>query len=290
MARGVALVFFLGLAVALAAGALIWADEPSFRIDPSVLQDLGARFDHKGLRSVSDVLATPDHPDHDWVRSVHDRLAKVGQGSGVVLYRTRRGAAVLVTAAHVLPYEALGPAHTAGPGLRVLYAPPISRQDHERGVPRDDDFAVVLLDGGRTAAGAGGRNVPATGLPGVAGLRPGQEVLLMGAPAVGNLALMYSLGRVLSETEALRRDPRHNADRQFAVQASAAGRMSGGGVFARDGSYLGVITTGYFDGHPMALVSDYAGGVRATWIERRFKAHIAGLSEAERQALSELIR
>ena len=289
MARVVSFVFFLGLVAALAASTPIWADEPSFRIDPSVLEDLGARFDHKGLRSVSDVLANPDHPDHDWVRSVHDRLANVGQGSGVVLYRTRRGAAVLLTAAHVLPYEALGPGRAAEPGLRVLYAPPITRQDHERGVPRDNDFAVVLLDGGRPAGGAGGWNVR-DGLPGVAGFRPDQEVLLMGAPAVGNLALMYSLGRVLSEPEALRRDPRHNADRQFAVQASAAGRMSGGGVFARDGSYLGVITTGYFHGHPKALVSDYVGGVRATWIEQRFLAHIAALSDAEKQALAELIR
>lgn len=290
MARGVAPVFFLGLAVALAASAPIWADEPSFRIDPSVLEDLGARFDHKGLRSVSDVLAAPDHPDHDWVRSVHDRLANVGQGSGVVLYRTRRGAAVVVTAAHVLPYEVLGSADAAEPGLRVLFAPPITRQDHERGSPRDDDFAVVLLDSDRPAGGGGGWNGREAGLPGVADLLPGQEVLLMGAPAVGNLALMYSLGRVLSETEALRRDPRHNAERQFAVQGSAAGRMSGGGVFGRDGSYLGVITTGYFDGHPKALVSDYVGGVRATWIEQRFMAHIAGLSDAEKQALAELIR
>lgn len=290
MVRGVALVFSLGLAAALAASVPIHAGESSFRIDPSVLEDIGARFDHKGLRAVSNVLADPDHPDHDWVRSVHERLANVGQGSGVVLHRNRRGAAVLVTAAHVLPYDALGPAHAGEPGLRVLFAPAMTRQDHERGVARDTDFAVVLLDGEQPAEGAGGWNVHDAGLRGVAGFRPGQEVLLMGAPAVGNLALMYSLGRVLSETEALRRDPRHNADRQFVVQASASGRMSGGGVFARDGSYLGVITTGYFHGHPKALVSDYVGGVRATWIEQRFLAHIAGLSEAERKALAELMR
>ena len=112
----------------------------------------------------------------------------------------------------------------------------------------------------------------------------------MGAPAVGNLALMYSLGRVLSEAEARRRDPRYDAERQFVVEASAAGRMSGGGVFARDGSCLGVITTGYFAGHPKALVSDYVGGVRATWIEERFLAYLAALPEAERRALAELLR
>jgi hypothetical protein len=214
----------------------------------------------------------------------------VGQGSGVVLYRTQLGAAVLVTAAHVLPYEALGSAHAAQPGLRVLFAPPITRQEHEREVPRDKDFAVALLDSDEPAHDSEEWGVNETDLPGVASLRPEQEVLLIGAPAVGNLALMYSLGRVLSETESLRRDPRYDADRQFVVQGSAAGRMSGGGVFARDGSYLGAITTGFFGGHPKALVSDYVGGIRATWIEKRFQAYLAGLPEAERQALAELIR
>ena len=284
------LIPLLGLAAALLAGGPGHADEPAFRIDPSVLEDLGARFDHKGLRSVSDVLATPDHPDHDWVRGVHDHLASVGLGSGVVLRRTRRGAAVLITAAHVLPYETLVSTPAAQRRLRVLFAPPISRQEHEREVPRDKDFAVALLHNDRTADGNGGWDANETVLPGVADLRPGQEVLLIGAPAVGNLKLMYSLGRALSETEALWRDPRYDADRQFVVQASAAGRMSGGGVFARDGSFLGVITTGYFAGHPKALVSDYVGGVRATWIEERFLAYLAGLPEAERQALAELMR
>ena len=283
-------ILFLSLAVTLLAGVPGHADEPAFRIEPSVLEDLGARFDHKGLRSVSDVLAAPDHPDHDWVRRVHERLANVGQGSGVLLYRTQSGAAVLVTAAHVLPYEALGSAHATQPGLRVLFAPPITRQEHEREVPRDKDFAVALLDSGEPADDSEEWGVNETDLPGVASLRPEQEVLLMGAPAVGNLALMYSLGRVLSETESLRRDPRYDADRQFVVQGSAAGRMSGGGVFAHDGSYLGVITTGFFGGHPKALVSDYVGGVRATWIEKRFLAYLAGLPEAKRQALAELIR
>ena len=280
----------LGLAVALLAGVPGHADEPAFHIDSSVLEDLGARFDRKGLRPVSDVLAAPDHPDHDWVRSVHARLANVGLGSGVVLYRTQRGAAVLVTAAHVLPYEILNPGHSSRSHLRVLFTPPITRREHEREVPRGKDFAVALLDGDRLAGVGQERGVSEPGLPAVASLRPDQEVLLMGAPAVGNLALMYSSGRVLSEAEALQRDPGYDADRQFVVQASAAGRMSGGGVFARDGSYLGVITTGYFGGHPKALVSDYVGGVRATWIERRFLAHIAALPEAERQALAELIR
>ena len=78
------------------------------------------------------------------MRRVHERLARVGQGSGVVLYRTRRGAAVLLTAAHVLPYEALDPTRAADTGLRVLFAPPITRQEHEREVPRDRDFAVAL--------------------------------------------------------------------------------------------------------------------------------------------------
>ena len=105
-----ALILLLGLAALLLAGNPGHADDPAFRVDPAVLEDLGARFDRKGLRSVSEVLAAPDHPDHDWVRRVHERLARVGQGSGVVLYRTRRGAAVLLTAAHVLPYEALRPA------------------------------------------------------------------------------------------------------------------------------------------------------------------------------------
>ena len=40
------------------------------------------------------------------VRGLYRRLVDVGQGAGVVLYRTQRGADVLVTAAHVLPYEA----------------------------------------------------------------------------------------------------------------------------------------------------------------------------------------
>ena len=285
-----AFILLLGLAAILLAGGAGRADDPAFRVDPAVLEDLGARFDRKGLRSVSEVLAAPDHPDRDWVRRVHERLARVGQGSGVVLYRTRRGAAVLLTAAHVLPYEALHPAGAADTGLRVLFAPPITRQEHEREVPRDRDFAVALRDGDRPAAGGAGRDVDAAGLPGVAGLRTDQEVLLMGAPAVGNLALMYSRGRVLSEAEARRRDPRYDADRQFVVEASAAGRMSGGGVFARDGSCLGVITTGYFAGHPKALVSDYVGGVRATWIEKRFLAYLAALPAPERQELAELLR
>ena len=266
------------------------ADEPAFQIDPTVLEDLGARFDRKGLRSVADVVAAPDHPDHDWVLGIHERLVTVGQGSGVVLYHTRQGAAVLVTAAHVLPYEALESTAAAQQPVRVLFAPPITPQEHEREVPRDKDFAVALVEGDATAPrGRGWRNIE-TGLPGVAGIQPGREVLLLGAPAVGNLALMYSVGRVLPDAEARRHDPQYDADRQFIVQASAAGRMSGGGVFARDGSYVGVITTGYFGGHPKALVSDYVGGVRATWVEERFLAYLAGLPDAQRQALAELMR
>ena len=236
------------------------------------------------------MLANLDHPEHDWVRGVYRRLVDVGQGSGVVLYRTRRGADVLVTAAHVLPYEALVSADAAQSGLRVLFAPPITLQDYEREVPRHKDFAVALVEGSEPPVRGRDWHVAEAGLPGVASVQPGQEVLLMGAPAVGNLALMYSVGRVLSEAEARRHDPQYDADKQLIVQASAAGRMSGGGVFARDGSYLGVITTGYFGGHPKALVSDYVGGVRAAWIEKRFLAYLASLPEAERQALAELLR
>ena len=284
------LLLLLALAVPLLAGGPGHTDEPAFRIDPSVLDDLGARFDHKGLRSVPAVLATPDHPHHDWVRHVHERLANVEQGSGVVLHRTRSGAALMVTAAHVLPYETLYSAHAEEPRLRVLFAPTITRQEHERQVPRDKDFAVVLLDGDLPADSSDDRGVSELNLPRIANLRPDQEVLLMGAPAIGNLALMYSLGRVLSGTEALRRDPTYNEERQFVVQGSAAGRMSGGGVFARDGSYLGVITTGFFVGHSKALVSDYVGGVRATWVEKSFLAYLAELTEGKRKALQELIR
>ena len=294
MAAKIVARLFPSLALSLALVCLepspMFADEPVFQIDPTVLDDLGARFDHKGLRSVADVLAAPDHPDHDWVRSVYERLMAVGQGSGVVLYHSRRGAAVLVTAAHVLPYEALGSVEAAGYGLRVLFAPPITPQEFEQEVPRDRDFAVALAEGGKPPLTGEGRPVTEMGLPGTAGILPGQEVLLMGAPAVGNLSLMYSVGRVLSEAEARKHDPQYDADKQFVVQASAAGRMSGGGVFARDGSYLGVITTGYFGGHPKALVSDYVGGVRAAWIEKRFLAYLAGLPEAERRALAELMR
>lgn len=290
--RVVRFILFLSLSLFLVlhAQAPGLADEPAFQIDPTVLEDLSARFDRKGLRSVADVLAAPEHPDHGWVRGVHERLVNVGQGSGVVLYRTRRGAVVLVSAAHVLPYEALGSAVAAQQPVRVLFAPPITLQEYEREVPRDKDFVIALAQGGATTPrGRGWRDVEA-GLPGVAGIQPGREVLLMGAPSVGNLALMYSVGRVLSDAEARRHDPQYNADRQFIVQASAAGRMSGGGVFTRDGSYVGVITTGYFGGHPKALVSDYVGGVRATWVEERFLAYLAGLPGAQRQALVELMR
>ena len=280
----------LSLAAVFLSPALSPADEPAFQIDLTVLEDLGARFDHKGLRSVAAVLSAPDHPEHEWVRSVYERLVDMGQGSGVVLFRTQRNAAVLVTAAHVLPYGVLGSAEVGQLGLRVLFAPPITPEEYEQEVLRDKDFAVVLAgSGGGTPPG---RRWPVTeaGLPGVANVQAGQEVLLMGAPVVGNLSLMYSVGRVLSTAEAQQHDSQYDADKQLIVQASAAGRMSGGGVFARDGSYVGVITTGYFGGHPKALVSDYVGGVRATWIEKRFMAYLAGLPEAERQALAELLR
>lgn len=286
----VRLIAFLVLSLGAVLPAPTFADEPAFQIDPTVLEDLGARFDRKGLQSVAGALAAPDHPDHDWVRSVHQRLVAVGQGSGVVLCRTQRSAAVLVTAAHVLRYEALISAAAVPNGLRVLFAPPITLHEYEREVPRDRDFAVALAEGGESAPSGQGGCTEEAALPGVATIQPGQEVLLMGAPAVGNLSLMYSVGRVLTEAEARRHDPQYDADKQFIVQASAAGRMSGGGVFARDGSYLGVITTGYFGGHPKALVSDYVGGVRATWVEKRFLAYLAGLPEAERQALAELMR
>ena len=278
------------LVVVFLAQAPTPADAPAFQIDPAVLEDLGARFDHKGLRPVADVLAAPDHPHHDWVRGVHRRLVGVGEGSGVVLCRTQGNAVVLVTAAHVLPYEALHLREASQDGLRVLFAPPITPQEYEREVPRDSDFAVAFAEGGETALSERGGCITESKLPGVGAIQPGQEVLLMGAPAVGNLALMYSVGRVLSEAEARQRDPQHDADKQFIVQASAAGRMSGGGVFARDGSYVGVITTGYFSGHPKALVSDYVGGVRATWVEERFLAYLASLPEAQRRALAELMR
>ena len=284
------LISFLVLSLGAVLPAPAFADEPAFQIDPTVLEDLGARFDHKGLRPVADVLAAPDHPDHDWVRSVHQRLVAVGQGSGVVLCRTQRSAAVLVTAAHVLRYEALTSAAAVQNGLRVLFAPPITLHEYEREVPRGRDFAVALAEGGESAPGGQGGCAEEAALPGVGTIQSGQEVLLMGAPAVGNLSLMYSVGRVLTEAEARRHDPQYDADKQFIVQASAAGRMSGGGVFARDGSYLGVITTGYFGGHPKALVSDFVGGVRATWVEKRFRAYFAGLPEAERKALAELLR
>ena len=286
----VRLIAFLILSLGVVLPAPAFADEPAFQIDPSVLEDLGARFDRKGLRSAAGVLAAPDHPDHDWVRSVHQRLVAVGQGSGVVLCRTQRGAAVLVTAAHVLQYEALTSAAAVPNGLRVLFAPPITLQEYEREVPRDRDFAVALAEGGEAAPGRQGGCAEGAALPGAGTIQPGQQVLLMGAPAVGNLSLMYSVGRVLSTAEARKHDPQYDADKQFIVQASAAGRMSGGGVFARDGSYLGVITTGYFGGHPKALVSDFVGGVRATWVGKRFRGYVAGLPEAERRALAELMR
>ena len=286
----VRLISFLVLSLGAVLLAPAFADETAFQIDPTVLEDLGARFDRKGLQSVAGVLAAPGHPDHDWVRSVHQRLVAVGQGSGVVLCRTQRSAAVLVTAAHVLHYEALASAATEQNGLRVLFAPPITPHEHEREVPRDRDFVVALAEGVESALGGQGGCAEEAALPGVGIIQPGQEVLLMGAPAVGNLSLMYSVGRVLSEAEARRHDPPYDADKQLIVQASAAGRMSGGGVFARDGSYVGVITTGYFSGHPKALVSDFVGGVRATWVEKRFRAYLAGLPEAERQALTELLR
>ena len=286
----VRLISFLVLSLGAVLLAPAFADEPAFQIDPTVLEDLGARFDRKGLQSVAGVLAAPDHPDHLWVRSVYQRLVAVGQGSGVVLCRTQRRAAVLVTAAHVLHYEALTSAAAGQNGLRVPFAPPITPQEYEREVPRGRDFAVALAAGGESAASGQGGCAEEAELPGVATVQPGQEVLLMGAPAVGNLSLMYSVGRVLSEAEARRHDPRYDADKQFIVQASAAGRMSGGGVFARDGSYVGVITTGYFSGHPKALVSDFVGGVRATWVEKRFRAYLAGLPEAERRVLAELLR
>lgn len=279
-----------GLAVLFMSQVRTHADEPAFRIDPTILEDLGARFDHKGLRSVAAVLAAPDHRDHDWVRGVHERLVGVGQGSGVVLYRTQRGAGVLVTAAHVLPYEVMRSLETAQHPIRVLYTPSITPQEYDQQVPRDKDFVVALAENGEPTARGWGRRVAEAGLPGVRRVQAGQEVLLMGAPAVGNLSLMYSVGRVLSEAEARKHDPQYEADKQFIVQASAAGRMSGGGVFARDGSYVGVITMGYFDGHPKALVSDYVGGVRATWIEKRFMAYLASLPETERQALAALMR
>ena len=278
------------LTIAFLARAPTHADEPAFHIDPTVLEDLGARFDRKGLRSVADVLVAPEHPDHDWVRGVHERLVDVGQGSGVILYRTQRGAALLVTAAHVLSYEALDAAETAQHSIRVLFAPPITSQEYEQEVPRDKDFAIALAEDGEPASRGRGWRLTEAGLPGVASVQAGQEVLLMGAPVVGNLSLMYSAGRVLSAAEARRHNPQYDANKQFIVQASAAGRMSGGGVFARDGSYVGVITTGYFGGHPKALVSDYVGGVRATWIEKRFMAYLAGLPETERLALAELLR
>jgi len=284
------LISFLVLSLGAVLPAPAFADEPAFQIDPTVLEDLGARFDHKGLRPVADVLAAPDHPDRDWVRSVHQRLVAVGQGSGVVLCRTQRRAAVLVTAAHVLRYETLTSTATVPNGLWVLFAPPITLQEYEREVPRDRDFAVALAESGESAPSGQGECAEEAVLPGVGTIQPGQQVLLMGAPAVGNLSLMYSVGRVLSTAEARKHDPQHDADKQFIVQASAAGRMSGGGVFARDGSYLGVITTGYFGGHAKALVSDYAGGVRATWVEKRFRAYFASLPEAERKALAELMR
>ena len=280
----------LSLALLLLEPAPTLADEPAFQIDPTVLKNLGARFDHKGLRSVADVLAAPDHPDHDWVRSVYERLMAVGQGSGVVLCRTQRSAAVLVTAAHVLRYEALTSATAEQNGLRVLFAPPITLQEYEREVPRDRDFAVALAEDGESAPGGQGGCAEEAALLGVATIQPGQQVLLMGAPAVGNLSLMYSVGRVLSTAEARKHDPPYDPDRQFIVHASAAGRMSGGGVFARDGSYLGVITTGYFVGHAKALVSDFVGGVRTTWVAKRFMAYFANLPEAERRALAELLR
>ena len=286
----VRLISFLVLSLGAVLLAPAFADEPAFQIDPTVLENLGARFDRKGLQSVAGVLAAPDHPDHDWVRSVHQRLVAIGQGSGVVLCRTQRRAAVLVTAAHVLPYEALTLPAAVPNGLRVLFAPPITPREYEREVPRDRDFAVALAEGVESAPGGQGGCAEEAKLPGVGTIQPGQEVLLMGAPAVGNLALMYSVGPVLSEAEARRHDPPYDADKQFIVQASAAGRMSGGGVFARDGSYLGVITTGYFSGHPKALVSDFVGGVRAAWVEKRFRAYLAGLPEAERRALAELMR
>lgn len=286
----VRLIAFLILSLGAVLPAPAFADEPAFRIDPTVLEDLGARFDRKGLQSVAGVLAAPDHPDHDWVRRVHQRLVAVGQGSGVVLCRTQQSAAVLVTAAHVLHYEALTSTAAEPNGLRVLFAPPITPQEYEREVPRDRDFAVALAEGDESAGDGQGGCAEEAALPGVGTSQPGQEVLLMGAPAVGNLSLMYSVGRVLTEAQARRHDPQYDADKQFIVQASAAGRMSGGGAFARDGSYLGVITTGYFGGHPKALVSDFVGGVRATWIERRFRAYFAGLPEAERRALAELMR
>ena len=170
----------LSLTIVFLARTPTHADEPVFHIDPTVLEDLGARFDRKGLRSVADVLAAPKHPDHDWVRGVHERLVDVGQGSGVILYRTQRGAALLVTAAHVLPYEALDSAETAQHSVRVLFAPPITSQEYEQEVPARQGFCPCARRGRRTG-------VPRTGLAPHRGeiARRGERPSGPGSPANG---------------------------------------------------------------------------------------------------------
>lgn len=317
--------------------------ESAFTIAPSLLQEIRSKFDFKDLKSVSHVLADPHHPDFSWVNRVYERIVGVGVGSGTILYLTKAGLGVVVSAAHVLDFQVLSTAARdspvfPGPNVDVvridkghasyewrnvshlLFAPKISVHDYDKQALGAKDFLLALMTGERIAAQNSIHDKPMTmiplrpfdnpghlrtdaphqmvldgqdlpeKLPNMTHVKAGDEVLLIGFPTVANLSLMYAVGHILSDAEAKKLDPSYDPEKQYIVHASGGGHMSGGGLFTRDGSYAGVITVGYFDDKAESLVSNYVGGVRASWIEKQFLTYLATLPASERHTILHLIR
>ncbi len=123
-------------------------------------------------------------------------------------------------------------------------------------------------------------------------------VLIMGYPADGHgnsgTPLCASVGRVLSDAEAVSAvvalaaagdeegGIAYDAEVEMIIEGSAAGGMSGGGVFDRDGLLVGVIVRAT----EAASLPQYVRAVRMTYVVSRLGGAFDGLAPEVRDAVS----
>jgi hypothetical protein len=132
--------------------------------------------------------------------------------------------------------------------------------------------------------------------PTAADVTPGDSVLLMGYPRAGELAgvLAASIGRVLNDTEAeatieelaalgdeeggIAYDP----EAEMVIEGNSVVGMSGGGVYDRAGSLVGILVraSNEYDG------KQYVRAVRMTFVVARINSAYEALSDSERADVS----
>jgi len=267
----------------------------AFATQPTVCQPITPLF------SVAEAISDQDHPCREWVYKLQGRVTKNSHMSASVWsLRTEAGTALIVSAIHTL--------------LFILYnpeVPPEQSGNYLRDILPRHDFFVGVIDSQKVVMDPfPGEPAPlkheppvifdpsdlTTVAPTAADVTPGDSVLLMGYPRAGELAgvLAASIGRVLNDTEAeatieelaalgdeeggIAYDP----EAEMVIEGNSVVGMSGGGVYDRAGSLVGILVraSNEYDG------KQYVRAVRMTFVVARINSAYEALSDSERADVS----